>query len=429
MAERFRQTPAETKRHQQILNDFIRSDPANRVCVDCKRHDARWACLTTSGLLCLRCSGIHRGLGVHISRVRSIDLDTWTPQQIDTFTRWGNKRVNAYWEAHLKPGHVPPDHKIESFIRSKYELRRWAMDGPIPEPETLDGPALAQPAESAPVPSASPAPASSRKAAATTSIDLLSAPPSSSSSSGAPPRTSSRGGATPAAPTVTAANKPEASLFDLDFGAPAPAASAPAPKRDPKADILSLFAATPAPAPAAAQHAAHGSVAGLAGGLAGLSFGSSAPAPPVPSASAGFSAGWGGATSTASPPSAASGTGGFGDFSSAPAVGTGAGTDPWAATGPAAAAGGLWGAQSPPPPPPPPPPSQKADPFAEFGAFASSSTSPYSSSTAAGFKPAADGFGADIWGASSATTGTGTTTATNGAAAAAGDGGFSDIWG
>ena len=78
--------------------------------------------------------------------------------------RWGNARANAYWEAHLKPGHQPPEQqahttltwlvalslliadlsalpvssKVEQFIRSKYESRRWAMEGPLPDPETLD---------------------------------------------------------------------------------------------------------------------------------------------------------------------------------------------------------------------------------------------------------------------------------------------------
>lgn len=96
---------------------------------------------------------------MHISRIKSIDLDTWTPEQVANVQRWGNKRANVYWEAHLKPGHVPPDQcvpflvlrlkwvtdcfvtssKIESFIRSKYESKRWATEGPVPDPETLDG--------------------------------------------------------------------------------------------------------------------------------------------------------------------------------------------------------------------------------------------------------------------------------------------------
>lgn len=39
--------------------------------------------------------------------------------------KWGNRRANAYWEAHLKAGHVPPEHKIESFIRSKVSRALW----------------------------------------------------------------------------------------------------------------------------------------------------------------------------------------------------------------------------------------------------------------------------------------------------------------
>lgn len=53
--------------------------------------------------------------------------------------KWGNKRANRYWEAKLAEGHVPNESKIESFVRTKYESRRWVMDGPMPDPETLEG--------------------------------------------------------------------------------------------------------------------------------------------------------------------------------------------------------------------------------------------------------------------------------------------------
>jgi stromal membrane-associated protein len=58
------------------------------------------------------------------SAVKSIDLDIWTPEQMASVQKWGNRRANAYWEAHLKAGHVPPEHKIESFIRSKVSRAR-----------------------------------------------------------------------------------------------------------------------------------------------------------------------------------------------------------------------------------------------------------------------------------------------------------------
>lgn len=77
-------------------------------------------------------------MGVHISRVKSVDLDSWTDEQMNSILSWGNARANKYWESKLAVGHVPSEAKIENFIRTKYELKRWVMDGPIPDPATLD---------------------------------------------------------------------------------------------------------------------------------------------------------------------------------------------------------------------------------------------------------------------------------------------------
>ncbi|KAI9886079.1 MAG: hypothetical protein M1823_002097 [Watsoniomyces obsoletus] len=78
-------------------------------------------------------------MGTHISRVKSVDLDAWTDEQMKSILQWGNARANKYWEAKLAPGHVPSEAKIENFIRTKYESKRWVMDGGIPDPSTLDG--------------------------------------------------------------------------------------------------------------------------------------------------------------------------------------------------------------------------------------------------------------------------------------------------
>ncbi|PWN25503.1 Arf GTPase activating protein, partial [Jaminaea rosea] len=131
----------QTKQQQQSNAKLLRTlAKQSGTCADCKKNDPRWASWNIGCFLCIRCSGIHRSMGTHISKVKSIDLDIWTPEQMEQIEKWGNKRCNLYWEAHLKAGHAPPDHKVESFIRSKYETRRWAMDGPPPpDPSVLEG--------------------------------------------------------------------------------------------------------------------------------------------------------------------------------------------------------------------------------------------------------------------------------------------------
>jgi stromal membrane-associated protein len=78
-------------------------------------------------------------MGTHISRVKSVDLDSWTDEQTQSMVKWGNARANKYWEGKLALGHVPSETKIENFIRTKYESKRWVMDGPMPDPSALDG--------------------------------------------------------------------------------------------------------------------------------------------------------------------------------------------------------------------------------------------------------------------------------------------------
>lgn len=51
---------------------------------------------SASEAYCNRCSGIHRGMGTHISRVKSVDLDSWTDEQLASVVRWGNARANKY---------------------------------------------------------------------------------------------------------------------------------------------------------------------------------------------------------------------------------------------------------------------------------------------------------------------------------------------
>ncbi|KAK5724579.1 ARF GAP with effector function(s) [Elasticomyces elasticus] len=132
------QTADTTERNRNALKTLTKLE-TNKMCADCKRNKhPRWASWNLGVFVCIRCSGVHRSLGVHISKVKSIDLDSWTDEQLSSVVRWGNKRANKYWEHKLAEGHVPNDGKMESFIRTKYDSKRWAMDGPVPDPATLD---------------------------------------------------------------------------------------------------------------------------------------------------------------------------------------------------------------------------------------------------------------------------------------------------
>jgi stromal membrane-associated protein len=77
-------------------------------------------------------------MGTHISKVRSIDLDSWSDEHMEKMITWGNRRANLYWENKLPPNYVPDDSKIQNFIRTKYDLKRWVMSGGMPDPATLD---------------------------------------------------------------------------------------------------------------------------------------------------------------------------------------------------------------------------------------------------------------------------------------------------
>jgi hypothetical protein len=75
------------------LSQLQAESPANVICVDCGAKDPDWASINLGCLMCYECSGVHRAMGTHISKVRSLTLDKWEPQLLQIMKLLGNKKV------------------------------------------------------------------------------------------------------------------------------------------------------------------------------------------------------------------------------------------------------------------------------------------------------------------------------------------------
>ncbi len=73
------------EKYQAILSALLKEED-NKYCADCDAKGPRWASWNLGIFVCIRCAGIHRNLGVHISRVKSVNLDQWTAEQIAVCT-------------------------------------------------------------------------------------------------------------------------------------------------------------------------------------------------------------------------------------------------------------------------------------------------------------------------------------------------------
>uniref|UniRef100_A0A8C5JNL8 Arf-GAP with GTPase, ANK repeat and PH domain-containing protein 1 n=1 Tax=Junco hyemalis TaxID=40217 RepID=A0A8C5JNL8_JUNHY len=116
-----------TSQNEAMALQSIRNIRGNSHCVDCEAQNPDWASLNLGALICIECSGIHRNLGTHLSRVRSLDLDDWPIELIKVMSAIGNELANSVWEensqGHVKPSPDSTREEKELWIRAKYEQK------------------------------------------------------------------------------------------------------------------------------------------------------------------------------------------------------------------------------------------------------------------------------------------------------------------